>query len=204
VAAAQFRGMPQRQLVVRVVLAALIVVCLLWCGRTGLKAYHMVTTLRALANNAVRLQDVDTALVAGSRVEWDGATLAAVRSRARLRAANGAERYDSTANAQWDALLSPIERDSLKFGPQRGTRITDVPGIGEAVGVLTGPAPAVLFVAESVPGSDGPRLMREAASLYAVVDSGAPVVLHLRSGRPAGAPRGELVMALPTVIVPVY
>ena len=39
--------MPQRQLVVRVVLAALIVVCLLWCGRTGLKAYHMVTTLRA-------------------------------------------------------------------------------------------------------------------------------------------------------------
>jgi hypothetical protein len=37
------------------------------------------------------------------------------------------------------------------------------------------------------------------------VDSGgAPVVVRLRTGRPAGVARGELVLALPTVMVPVF
>jgi len=164
-----------------------------------------VTTLRALGNNAVRLEGVDTALAAGSRVEFDNATVATLKSRARLRAANGSEHYDSAANSRWDALLSPIERDSSRLGPQQGTPIQNVPGIGDAVRVLTSPAPAVLFVAELVPGADATGLAREADHLYAVVDSGVPVVLHIRSGRPAGAAaRGELVMALPTIIIPVY
>jgi hypothetical protein len=198
--------MLQRQTIARVVLGVLIVVCVLWCGRTGVRGYRLVTTLHALGINAIRLESVDTALAPGSRVEWDSATVATLRSRAWLRAADGHEHYDSAANRRWDALLSPIERDSARLSGRRasGRPIQDVPGIGEAVRVLTGAAPAALYVAELVAGADTTRLEREAAKLYAVVDSGSPVVMHIRTGRPAGAPRGELVMALPTVILPVY
>jgi hypothetical protein len=196
--------MLQRQTIARGVLGVLIVVCVLWCGRTGVRGYRLVTTLHALAINAIRLESVDTALAPGSRVQWDSATVATLRSRAWLRAADGHEHYDSAANRRWDALLSPIERDSARLGSRRGRPIQDVPGIGEAVRVLTGAAPAALYVAELVPGADTTRLEREAGRLYAVVDSGSPVVVHIRSGRPAGAPRGELVMALPTVILLVY
>ncbi|HWZ57401.1 MAG TPA: hypothetical protein VNW46_00390 [Gemmatimonadaceae bacterium] len=194
----------QRQTIARVVLGALIIVCVLWCGRTGVRGYHLVTTLHALAINAIRLESVDTALAPGSRVEWDSATVATVKSRAWLRAADGHERYDSAANRRWEALLSPIERDSARLGARRGRPIQDVPGISDAVRVLTGPAPAALYVAELAPAADTTRLQREAATLFAVVDSGSPVVVHIRAGRPAGAARGELVMALPTVILPVY
>jgi hypothetical protein len=196
--------MRDRRLIVRVVLGVFIVLCMAWCARVGARAYHLVTTLHALGINAVRLEQVDTVLAPGSRVVLDSSAVATVRSRAWLRAANGSERYDSAANSRWDALLSPILRDSARFGPQKGTPIQDVPGIDDAVRVLTGPAAAVLYTAEFVPGADTVRIVREARQLYAVVDSGGPVVLHLRAGRPAGAPRGELVMALPTVIVPVF
>jgi hypothetical protein len=196
--------MRDRTLVTRVVLGVFIVFCVLWCARIGQRAYRLVSTLRSLGVNAVRLQQVDTALGPGSRVVWDSATVATVRSRAWLRAANGREQYDSAANARWEALFSPILRDSTRFGPQKGKPIQDVPGIDDAVRVLTGPSAAVLYTAELVPGADTARLEREAARLYAVVDSGVPVTLHLRAGRPAGAPRGELVLALPTVIVPVF
>jgi hypothetical protein len=196
--------MVQRQLVLRVVSGVLIVVCALWCGRAGLNAYHLVTTLRALGINAVRLEQVDSALAPGSRVELDGVTVATLRSRARLRAADGKEHFDSAATSRWDAFLSPIERDSTRFGPRHGTPIQDVPGIAEAVHVLTGPAAAVLFSGELTADADTTRLKREAASLYAVVDSGPPIVLRLRSGRPAGPPRGELALALPQIILPVY
>jgi hypothetical protein len=197
--------MRDRTLIVRGVLAVFIVLCVLWCGRIGARAYHLVTTLRSLGINAVRLEQVDTVFAAGSRVVLDSVTVATVRSRARLRAANGSEHYDSAANSRWDALLSPILRDSARFGPQKGKPIQDVPGIDDAVRVLTGPAAAVLYTAEFVPGADTARIIREAGRLYAVVDSGgAPVVVRLRTGRPAGVARGELVLALPTVIVPVF
>jgi hypothetical protein len=196
--------MSRRTLVVRLVLGALIVAMAFWTARAATRAYRLFTTVRALGVNAVRLEGVDTALAAGSRVELDGVTIATLRSRARLRAANGREKFDTTANDRWTALLAPIERDSLRFGYQRGRRIQDVPGISDAVDVLTRPAPAALFVAEFVAGADTGRIVTGAGALYAVVDSGPPLVLHLRSGRPAGAPRGELVMALPAVLLPVY
>jgi hypothetical protein len=196
--------MPQRKLVLRVVLGVLIVVMALWCGRSAGRAYRLVTTLRALGVNAVRLEQVDTTLAPGSRVELDGVTVATLKSRARLRAADGTEHYDTAAATRWNALLSPVERDSARFGSRHGQPIQDVPGISDAVHVLTGPAPAVLFVGEFVPTADTARLEADARRLYAIVDSGPPIVLHIRSGRPAGAPRGELVMALPPIIIPVY
>jgi hypothetical protein len=196
--------MRDRTLVIRVVLGVIIVVCMLWCGRIGVRAYRLVTTLRALGNNAVRLEQVDTALGPGSRVVWDSATVATVRSRARLRAANGTEKYDSAANARWDALLSPILRDSARFGPQKGRPIQDVPGLGDAVRVLTGPGAAVLYTAEFVSGADTAGLERAASRLYATVDSGDPLVVHLRAGRPRGAERGGGGVGLTTIIVPVF
>src|SRR6202167_1583224 len=71
-----FVAMVQRQMVLRIVSGVLIVVCALWCGRAGLHAYHLVTTLHALGINAVRLEQVDSMLAPGSRVELDGVTVA--------------------------------------------------------------------------------------------------------------------------------
>jgi hypothetical protein len=202
--------MRDRTFLVRLLLGVIIVLCLGWCVRIGYRGYAVVKTLRALGVNAVRLQEVDTLLAPGSRVVWDSTTIATVRSRAMLRAANGTEHYDSAANSRWDALLSPILRDSARFGPQKGRPIQDVPGINDAVRILTGPNAAVLVTAEFVPGADTARVIREAAKgqLYATVDSaaaGAPVIVHLHSASPPdrAEPHGELVLAIPTVIVPV-
>jgi hypothetical protein len=203
--------MRDRTVVVRVVLGAIIVLCLGWCARIGYRGYTLIKTLRALGVNAVRIQGVDTTFAPGSRVVWDSTTIATVRSRAMLRAADGTEHYDSAANARWDALLSPIQRDSARFGPQKGRPIADVPGITDAVRVLTGPNAAILLTAEFVPGTDTARVLREAAKrmLYASIDSaapGAPVLVHLHSGPlpDRTGPHGELVLAIPTVIVPVF
>jgi len=193
-----------RRLTIRVVLAVLILGTLGWCARIGVHAWHLGKIGYALAVNAERLEQVDTALAAGSRVELRGVTVATLRSSGQLRAATGSERYDSAANTRWEALLAPIERDSARMGPRHGTRIEDIPNVDLAIAVATGPRAAVLFTAEFVPGADTARL-KGAADLHAVVDSGRPVVLELQlTPRPATPVRGLLALAVPQIFVPIY
>lgn len=188
----------------RVVLAVLIVGLVGWCARIGVRAWRIGQTGYRLAVNAERLEQVDTALVAGSRVELGGVTIATLRSSGRLRAATGAERYDSAASDRWAALLAPIERDSARMGPRHGTRIADIPNVDLAIDVATGPRAAALFTGEFVAGADTARLQR-ARDLHAVVDSGVPVVVELRlTPRPTTPVRGILALAVPQIFVPIY
>jgi hypothetical protein len=193
-----------RRLTVRVVLAVLILGMLGWCARIGVRAWRLGKTGYALAVNAERLEQVDTALAPGSRVALGGVTVATLRSSGRLRAATGSEHYDSAANTRWEALLAPIERDSARMGPRHGTRIEDIPNVDLAIAVATGPRATALFTAEFVPGADTARL-KNAPDLHAVVDSGLPVVLELRlTPRPTSPVRGILALAVPQIFVPIY
>lgn len=201
-------ALQQRKLTLRVVLGVLIVLLMAWCGHTVLRGYHIARTLYRLGENANRLEGVDTLPPADSRVELDGATVATLRSTARLRAATAHEQYDSSAVGRWESFLTPMLRDSLRIrnraGGFKGQQVSQVEGIEGAVGVLTGPASARLYAAEFVPGADTARLAHD-ASMYAVVDSGSAIVLHLRTtDRPGGPPRGVLLLAYPSATVPVY
>ena len=193
----------RRQTNIRVVLGIVIVLLLAWCYSITNRIYSLWHQGSDLARGSSRLERVDTTLVPGSRVEYNGATVADLRSTGHLGTQADHPAMDTIALFhRWPALIAFIQRDSARFARERGG---PTPGIAAAKRFLLSPDAGDLYLGEFVANADTARLAHD-TTLYATIDSSAgPIVLRLQPGpHPAGRMRGELFIGPPTALYRVY
>jgi hypothetical protein len=193
----------RRRTNIRVILGIVILLLLAWCYSIASRMGSLFHEARALARGSSRLERVDTTLAAGSRVEFNGATIANLRSTGHLGPAAAHANMDTVALFQrWSALTAFITRDSARFSRERGGR---TPGIDAAERFLTSSQAGELYLGEFVVGADTARLVHD-STMYATVDSsGGPIVVRLHPGpHPPGPMLGELFIGPPTALYRVY
>lgn len=194
----------RRRTNVRVIFGIIIVLLLAWCYSIGSRVASLFHQGSDLARGSSRLESVDTALAPGSRVEFNGASVAELHSTGHLGPAAAHPNMDTVALFhRWPALIGFIQRDSARFAG--ADRHGPTPGIAAAQRFLTGTQAGDLYLGEYVAGADTARLAHD-TTLYATIDSSnGPIVVHLHPGPHPSAPmRGELFMGPPTSLFRVY
>jgi len=194
----------RRRTNLRVVLGIIIVLLLAWCYSIGTQVASCFHQSSDLARGSSRLERVDTMLAPGSRVEFDGTTIADLHSTGHLGPASAHPSIDTVALLhRWPALVAFVHRDSARFAvsDQRGP----TPGISAAFQFLTSADAGDLYLGEFVTGADTARLSHD-TTLYATIDSSSgPIIVHLRQGpHPPGSMRGQLFIGPPTSVYRVY
>ncbi len=191
----------------RIVIGVVIVFMLAWCYSIGRRLTTLVQTGKTLAHGSSRLERVDTVLAPGSRVEFEGATIADLRSTGHLGPAAAHPQIDTVALFQrWPALTAFITRDSARF--KAADRQGPTPGLDGAAGFINSPNAGDLYLAEFVAAADTAHVAHD-TTMYATVDAppdtAAPIILRLHRGpAPAATPRGELFIGPPTALYRVY
>jgi hypothetical protein len=193
----------RRRVNLRLILGIVILLLLTWCYSISRRLYTVWHQGDELAHGSSRLESVDTTLAPGSRVEFNGAKVADLRSTGYLGAAAAHPNMDTIALFQrWPALTAFVKRDSARFSKERGG---PTQGLAVAQRFVSGAQAGELYLAEFLVGADTGRLAHD-STLYATVDSSTgPIIVQLRAGsHPAGPMRGELFIGPPSVLYPVY
>jgi hypothetical protein len=193
----------RRRTNIRVIFGIVILLLVAWCYSIGSRMASLVHQGSDLARGSSRLESVDTVLAPGSRVEFNGATVADLRSTGHLGPASAHPNMDTIALFhRWPALIGFIQRDSARFAG--ADRRGPTPGIAAAKGFLTGTDAGDLYLGEYLAGADTARLAHD-TTMFATIDSLAPLVVRLHNGpHPSGPMRGELFIGPPTSLFRVY
>jgi hypothetical protein len=192
----------RRRTNIRVILGIVILLLLAWCyniGKRIVAGYHETLDL---ARGSSRLERVDTALAPGSHVEFNGATVADLKSTGHLGPASAHADVDTVALLhRVPALFRFVERDSARFARQHDP----TPGIAILQRFLTSAEAGEIYLGELIPGADTARLVHD-STLYATVDSSTgPIIVRLHPGpHPPGPMHGELFIGPPTALYRVY